>query len=162
MANAPFDADALAARPAVIPSVSYLDPKRMYRWLEDAFGFEPLGIILDGDGNVMHAEMGFGGGVIMVGTEWPGLTKSPASVGGANTQRVHIRLDSDLDAHCERARAAGAEIVDEPAVQFYGDKTYRARDPDGHNWTFAQSVKEVTAAEWDASMGVKTYTRQPE
>ena len=153
MSAEPFEAP---ARPAVIPSVTYLDPKRMYRWLEDAFGCEPLGIILDGDGNVVHAEVGFGTGVIMVGYEWADETKSPLSLGGKNTQRLHLWVDDDLDAHCERARAAGAVILAEPADQFYGDRTYRAVDPDGHIWTFAQSVRKVSAADWDASMGLTT------
>ena len=64
-------------------------------------------------------------------------TKSPASVGGANTQLVHVRLERDLDGHCERARKAGATIFQEPADQFYGDRTYRAFDHEGHCWSFS-------------------------
>jgi uncharacterized glyoxalase superfamily protein PhnB len=47
----------------------------------------------------------------MVGNEWRADHKSPKSVGGKNTQSVHVQLaeGEDIDAHCERAHQAGAE-----------------------------------------------------
>ncbi|HRX40544.1 MAG TPA: VOC family protein, partial [Parvularculaceae bacterium] len=62
----------------------------------------------------------------------------------------------DIDAHCARARKAGAEILMEPETQFYGDRTYRARDPEGHIWTFGQTVKQVSPEEWDKESGFST------
>ncbi len=142
-------------------AVCYRDAKAAYRWLEQAFGFEPLFVILDPEGNLAHSEMRYGGSVVMVGTEWSADHKSPASIGGANTQTVHVQLadGDDIDAHCEAARAAGAEIVMEPETQFYGDRSYRARDPEGHIWTFGVTVQRMTPAEWDAAEGLTTLTR---
>lgn len=146
--------------PPVSSAVFYRDPKRAYRWLEEAFGFEPTMVILDAEGNLVHSQMGFGGGVIMVGTEWSENHRSPASIGGVNTQTVHIQLDGDVDGHCARARAAGAEIMAAPEDQFYGDRTYRARDFEGHIWTFAETVKDMAYGDWDAAMpGIKTQVR---
>src|SRR3546814_10643850 len=42
------------------------------------------------------------------------LFRSPKSIGGKNTQTVHVQIATDIDAHCERARAAGGEILMEP------------------------------------------------
>ena len=142
-------------------ALSYQDPKAAFRWLEDAFGFEPLFVLLDADGNLAHSEMGFGASTLMVGSEWTDDHKSPKSIGGKNTQSVHIQLavGDDIDAHCEKARAAGADILAEPDTQFYGDRTYRAKDPEGHIWTFGVTVEEKTAAEWDAEGGFTTKTR---
>lgn len=140
-------------------ALSYKDPKAMFRWLEQAFGFEPLMVILDGDGNLAHSEMKFGDSVCMIGTEWTDKHKSPKSIGGFNTQTVHVQLDEDIDAHCERARKAGAVILQEPDTQFYGDRTYRAADPEGHIWTFGQTVKRMESSEWDKAMGLTTKTR---
>lgn len=145
----------------VSSAICYLDPKRMYRWLEDAFGFEPHFVISDADGNLLHSEMTYGGCRIMVGNEWSENHKSPLSLGGKNTQTVHVQLTSDIDAHCEQARAAGAEILQEPEDQFYGDRTYRARDPEGHIWTFGQTMKAVTPEQWDSLIGSKTTPRPP-
>lgn len=143
-------------------AVCYVDPKAAFRWLEGAFGFEPLMVILDENDNIAHSEMKYGDSVVMVGNEWSADHKSPKSMGGKNTQTVHVQLDrgADIDAHCERARKAGAEILQEPDTQFYGDRTYRARDPEGHIWTFGVTVQEMSPAEWDkaAGGGMKTQT----
>jgi uncharacterized glyoxalase superfamily protein PhnB len=144
-------------RPTLGTALAYKDPRAALAWLEKAFGFEPSMIIEDGNGNVVHSEMRLGSGYIMVGGEWADNVKAPASIGGANTQNVHIQVETDVDAHCERARAAGAKIVMEPETQFYGDRTYRAVDPEGHMWTVSQTVKVMTPEEWDAaSDGLKT------
>ena len=142
-------------------AVSYQDPKAAFKWLEQAFGFEPLMAILDQDGNLAHSEMKFGSSVVMVGSEWSDDHRSPRSVGGKNTQTVHVQLaeGDDIDAHCAHARTAGAEIVAEPDTQFYGDRTYRARDPEGHIWTFGVTVRKMTPKEWDEASGLTTKTR---
>ena len=140
-------------------ALSYKDPKAAFRWLEEAFGFEPLMVILDNDGNLAHSEMTFGHSVVMVGTEWTEKHRSPKSIDGVNTQTVHVQLEEDLDGHCERARKAGAKILQEPQTQFYGDRTYRCTDPEGHIWSFGQTVQQMTPEEWDKAAGLKTQTR---
>ena len=142
-------------------AVCYVDPKNAFRWLEEAFGFEPLMVILDAEENLAHSEMSYGNSVVMVGNEWSAAHKSPKSLGGKNTQTVHVQLarDEDIDAHCERARKAGAEILQAPETQFYGDRTYRARDPEGHICTFGVTVEEVGPVKWDAATGLKTRAR---
>jgi uncharacterized glyoxalase superfamily protein PhnB len=93
--------------------------------------------------------------VVMIGSEWADWTKSPASLGGKNTQRVFVRIDSGIDEHCARARQAGATIATEPADQFYGERSYIAVDLDGHHWTFSQTVKRVSAEEMTKASGFK-------
>ena len=136
-------------------ALCYVDPKAAFKWLEEAFGFEPLFVILDENDNLAHSEMTFGNSFVMIGNEWSDDHRSPKNMGGKNTQTVHVQLDrgEDIDAHCERARKAGAEILQEPDTQFYGDRTYRARDPEGHIWTFGVTVEMKTAEEWDAASG---------
>lgn len=144
-------------RPSFIPSITYNDTRGALEWLEKAFGFEPSEVLTDGDGNIVHAEMSFGDGVIMVGGPWPGWdwVSSPQSAGGKNTQRLHVRVERDIDAHCERARRAGAKIFKEPEDQFYGDRTYVAVDPEGHHWTFAQAVREVSQKDMEDATGFR-------
>jgi len=143
-------------RPNLISAVCYRDPKAALIWLEKAFGFELVFLVEDAEGNLGHSEMRFGNACVMVGNEWSDDHKSPASVGGKNTQTVHIQLsEGDLDAHCERARAAGAEIIVAPATQFYGDRTYRCKDPEGHIWTVARTVESVSVEEMERRTGLK-------
>lgn len=150
---------ALPARTVFTSALCYRDPSKALDWLEKAFGFEPAMIIRDGDGNPVHSEMRMGDGLIMVGSEWDAATKSPASLDGRTTQTVHVHLTEDIDGHCARARAAGAVILQEPDTQFYGDRTYRARDPEGHIWTFGQTLETLTPEQWDARSGLKTEMR---
>jgi len=141
-------------RPSLSAIVCYQDPKAALAWLERALGFETYMLIEAPDGQPLHAEMRFGDSLIMVGSEWTPDHRSPKSIGGKNTAGVHIQIDADIDAHCERARAAGAEIVRDLATMPYGDRTYACRDPEGHIWSVGQTVKAMSRADHEAS-GVK-------
>ena len=143
------------SRPAFISSVIYKDSRAALEWLQKAFGFEVAFILTDASGKIVHAEMSHDEGMLMISDEWTDWAKSPASIGGKNTQRIHVRLDKDIDKHCERARAAGAKIFLEPSDQFYGDRTYVAQDPEGHHWTFAQTVREVSFQDMEKATGFK-------
>lgn len=127
--------------------VFYRDPLAAISWLETAFGFERSMMVTDPDGGLVHAEMRFGDGYIIVDGEWADHVASPASVAGKNTQALYVRLPGGIDAHCEQAHAAGALILEEPADQFYGERLYRARDPEGHVWTFTQTIRAVPREE---------------
>lgn len=146
---------AASSRPAFIPALVYKDNRAALAWLEKAFGFEPSEVLTDTEGKIVHAEMTHGGGVVMIGTEWADWTRSPASLGGKNTQRIHVRIERGIDEHCARARQAGAKIVMEPADQFYGDRTYIACDLEGHHWTFAQPMREVSRQEMEKATGFR-------
>jgi uncharacterized glyoxalase superfamily protein PhnB len=139
-------------RAPVMACPCYRDPRAAQAWLQEAFGFETFMMIEDQAGKLIHCEMRFGVCVIMVGYEWDDEYRSPASLDGKVTSSVHVKLDGDVDSHCERARAAGAEILSPPQDQFYGDRTYRCRDPEGHIWTFSQPVREVSREEAEAAL----------
>ncbi|HEX7947228.1 MAG TPA: VOC family protein [Phenylobacterium sp.] len=145
----------MADRSALSSALCYRDPKAALKFLQAAFAFEVVMLIEDGEGALVHSEMAFGDALIMIGNEWTDDHKSPASIGGKNTQTVHIHVDTDIDAHCARARAAGFEILAEPETQFYGDRTYRCRDPEGHIWTVGQTVQAVSREEAEAITGLK-------
>ena len=152
----------MAESPAVTPAVFYRDPMAALRWLERAFGFQTSLLVTDDGGNVGHAEMSFRGAAIGIGGEWaspellgPAEMKSPLSLGGAGTQFVRVHLADGLDAHCEHARAAGARITQAPADQFYGARTYRALDPEGHVWNFEQPIATPSIAEMEQASGLK-------
>jgi uncharacterized glyoxalase superfamily protein PhnB len=146
---------AASPRPSFIPSLAYKDNRAALKWLQKAFGFEPSEVLTDAEGAIVHAEMTYGDGVVMIGTEWKDWTRSPASMGGKNTQRVHVRIERGIDEHYARARQAGAKTVMEPADQFYGDRTYVVTDLEGHYWTFAQSVRDVSRQEMEKATGFK-------
>lgn len=145
----------MVRRPALVSALFYRDPRAALDFLRAAFGFELAMLIEDADGGVAHSEMRLGDSLIMVGGEWTAEHQSPVSLDGKNTQSIHIQIDSGLDDHCKRARAAGARIIAEPQDQFYGDRTYRCLDPEGHWWTVGQTVTVVTREAAEQASGLK-------
>ena len=135
----------------IVPYLNYADPKPVIEFLINAFGFEQ-GLLLDmPDGSVGHCELQMNGETLMLSSEFPeGGLSSPKSLGGVHAT-VLVYVD-DVDAHFEHAKAAGAQIVEEPTDQFYGDRTYRALDPEGVGWEFHQHVRDVTPEEMMAAM----------
>jgi uncharacterized glyoxalase superfamily protein PhnB len=134
--------------PRISSSVSYEKAAPAIDWLCKAFGFE-VRLKIEGEaGQIVHSELELGGGLVMIGdarrTTCP-HQKSPKELGGANTQMMFTYVD-DVDAHCERARKAGATIAKEPTTTDYGegywaDRSYEAIDPEGHHWSFATRVR---------------------
>ena len=120
----------------VTPYLLYEDAAAALLFLASAFGFEETWRNESPEGQVSHAEMSCGGGDIHLGQ--PSRPSSPRSYGGT-TVLLYVYV-ADVDSHCERARAAGAEIVDEPADQPYGERRYHCRDLEGHSWYFAQRL----------------------
>lgn len=116
--------------PDVIPVIRYRDARAALDWLERAFGFERHAVHEEG-GTVRHAELRWRGGMVMLGSAAP----SDSADGSRSTEGPYVIVE-DVDAHCARARAAGAEIVLEPSDQDYGSRDYQARDPEGHLWSF--------------------------
>jgi uncharacterized glyoxalase superfamily protein PhnB len=139
--------------PRISTAIWYQDASAAIDWLCRAFGFE-VQLKIEGEGGrIEHSELVFGGGLIMVGSEGdkPGRPntdhqKSPRSLGGANTQCMMVYVD-DVEAHCARARAAGARIVSEPKTSDYGeeywtDRSYECEDVEGHHWWFCQRLRD--------------------
>jgi uncharacterized glyoxalase superfamily protein PhnB len=138
--------------PRITSGLSYREAARMIDWLCDAFGFS-VRLKVEGEaGRILHSELTLGEGVIMVDEEafgtdarWGVDRRSPASIGGCNTQGLMVYVD-DIEAHCARARARGATIVDEIATHDYGDDYWADRsdgalDPEGHLWWFTQRIR---------------------
>jgi MerR family transcriptional regulator, thiopeptide resistance regulator len=120
----------------VIPLIACEDIAVTHEFLVDALGFVSAGLERDGTGQVVHGEVRAGDHRIWLHmtTAESGLA-TPTSLGGSGGGNV-IQV-VDVDAHYERARAAGATILSEPTDQEYGQREYGVRDPDGHSWWFA-------------------------
>jgi uncharacterized glyoxalase superfamily protein PhnB len=144
--------------PRLTSAIVYRDAAAAIDWLCKAFGFE-LRLKVEGDdGQIIHSELTYGDGVIMVAQErteapnhpWQTSIVSPKSLGGKTTQSLMLYVD-DADAHCAHARANGAQIATEPATSDYGDdywsdRGYCAIDPEGHIWWITQRLRNPSKA----------------
>ncbi len=140
--------------PRISAAVYYVDAGAAIDWLCKAFGFE-VRLKVEGEGGrIEHSELTYADGLILIGSTgtgdgaketWQQYYASPREVGGKCTQGLAVFVD-DADAHCARARAAGAKIFREPNTTDYGDdywadRTYGALDPEGHHWWFMQRMR---------------------
>jgi PhnB protein len=134
--------------PRICTYLLYEDGAAAIDFLTRTFGFRERMRIPMEDGRVGHAELEFEDGLVMLG-EPGGDYKSPKRL-GARTQMQHIYVE-DVDAVHERAKEAGAEIKSELADQPYGDRSFSAADPEGHEWHFSQHVRDVSPEEYGAT-----------
>ncbi len=134
----------------ITPYLFYADVDAALDWLGKAFGFKPMTKFAGPDGKTNHSSMKLPNGeVFMLGC--PGRKyRNPKQLGHV-TQGLYITVDH-VDKHYLRARKAGAQIIEAPADQFYGDRRYSASDPEGHHWYFAQHVREVSIREMKRAM----------
>jgi len=132
----------------ITPYLLYKDCDAALAFLASAFGFEEVLRYKGASGSVNHAEMRLGDSFIYMGG--PGEAYRNPADHGAATVLIMVSVD-DVDAACERARDAGAEITEEPADQEYGERRFGAHDPEGHSWYFSQKTREVEPADWGAT-----------
>ncbi len=129
-------------RHEIIPNLRYADAPRAIDFLCAAFGFERRAVYLDARDPtvVQHAQLVWCDRMVMVSsvvdTDYAKTAKmkTAAEAGGA-TVSLYL-IVADVDAHAERARAAGAEIFLGPDDKDYGGRGYSARDPEGNAWSF--------------------------
>ncbi|MBD5634026.1 MAG: glyoxalase [Candidatus Eremiobacteraeota bacterium] len=127
----------------------YRDARSAIEWLSRAFGFDEH-LVVPGQGDsIAHAELKFAASILMLGSGRDDelQTKTPRELDGTYTQTLNVYV-SDPDAHCARAKGAGAEILEPPSDTSYGTKGYVVRDPEGYVWNFnTYRPRENTAGE---------------
>jgi len=131
----------------IVPTLRYRDVAAAIDWLCRAFGFERHLVVPDDNGAVRYAELTFGDGMIMLGpvedSAFDKLMTQPEDAGGAETQICYLFVE-DAGAHCDRAKAAGAEIVLDIEEEDGGGRGYSCRDLEGHIWNFGTYNPWVT------------------
>ena len=129
-------------RHEIIPNLRYADAPRAIEFLCAAFGFERGAIYPDEKDPriIQHAQLVWHDRMITVSSATDteharaGRLKTPAQAGGV-TVGLYFTVE-DVDAHADRARAAGAKIFDGPNDKDYGGRGYSAHDPEGNVWSF--------------------------
>jgi uncharacterized glyoxalase superfamily protein PhnB/DNA-binding XRE family transcriptional regulator len=124
--------------PRIAPVLAYEDSKTAVPWLVNAFGFVVREKITGADGQILHAELVFADGVVMVGHVSSSPRWASPKTLGKGTQFLYVFVD-DLDAHYRQAKSGGAVILTEPE-ESYGQRRYRALDLEGHEWCFSTEV----------------------
>jgi uncharacterized glyoxalase superfamily protein PhnB len=122
----------------ITPYLLYRDAGSALEFLKKAFGFSEYGSRFKGaDGSVQHTD----GSIFMMGSPGPKF-KNPRKLGGV-TQLMYVTVDN-VDKHFARAEKHGAKILEKLTDTFYVDRRYTAEDPEGHQWAFAQHMKDLS------------------
>jgi len=130
----------------VLPHLVYEDVPKAVDWLTKVFGFTEhyrYGEPADG------AQMYLGEAWIMLKRVRAGCA-SPAKI-GCFTQSLTVFVE-DVDAHFDRAKSAGAKIVEELQETVYGERQYGVEDLEGHRWLFSRHARDVSPGEWGATI----------
>lgn len=134
----------------VLPHLVYQDVPDAIDWLAKTFGFsehyrygEPAA----------GAQMHLGNAWIMLRTVRPG-SATPSQL-GSWTQSLTVFVD-DVDAHFQRAKSAGAKIIEDLHETMYGERQYGVEDLAGHHWLFSRHARDVSPDEWGATISQPT------
>lgn len=119
--------------PTIIPSVRYDDAETAMDLLVRAFGFTEVMTSRGEDGRIVHAELRWGTGMVMIGQHRDGPEEQFTDKG--TFPGIYVVVP-DADAACERARTAGASITQEPMDTDYGSRDFGVADPEGNVWWF--------------------------
>lgn len=129
------------------PYLIVKDMANSLRFYQEALGLK-LGNTMEGpDGLPVHAELQHKGRqVVMCAPEgaFGGTAKSPASGGYESPFSLYVYVD-DVDAAFATAKAAGAQVDEEPTDQFWGDRTCRLTDPSGYSWMLGTHIGHENA-----------------
>ncbi len=145
-----------APQTPLIPHLIYDDVDAAIAWLCRVFRFVERLRAPDASGRAGHAQLTIAeGAAVILGVsrrgqspEWDDAAEFGPPRGRVG-QSLMIRVD-DVDAHYERVRAADARVLDPPMTYPYGERQYTVEDPEGHRWSFTQSVADVAPAAWGA------------
>lgn len=136
----------------IVPSLAYDDAPAAIEFLCRAFGFQEAMRMPMPDGQIGHAELVLHGNTLMLASSF----REAVGIGGPRElphlhSSVSVYVD-DVDAHYAQAAAAGATILEPLTDQFWGDRTYRAEDPEGQRWMFQQHIRDVSQEEMRAAL----------
>jgi uncharacterized glyoxalase superfamily protein PhnB len=126
----------------IFPILRYNDARGAMRSLCATFGFVELFSVPESGPIVRHAQLRLGTNVIMLGSVRPDEPMASPEAVGTATQGLYVHVD-DLDAHFERARSAGAEVLSPIKDTDFGSREYHVRDLEGHLWTFGTYLPDA-------------------
>jgi uncharacterized glyoxalase superfamily protein PhnB len=136
----------------VIPVLVYPDVRAAVDWLTAAFGFAERVRI----GESHRAQMSIGTDGAMIVADAASQRQPPHA--DIMTHEIKVRVD-DVDAQFERARAAGARVVEPPTDREYGERECTVEDLAGHRWQFSETLRDVSPEEFGCHTVAPWWTR---
>lgn len=130
-----------ATRANVIPCLRYRNAAAAIEWLCTNFGFQKQLVVPGENGTIVHAQLSFGNGLLMLGSvdaadsEYGRLITQPDDIGGGQTQTIYVVVEN-ADAVYDRVKSCGMDIVIDIKDEDYGGRGFTCRDIERHVWSF--------------------------
>ena len=134
------------ASSTLMPRLFCRDPAAEVEFCKHTFGAVELNRRPGPDGTLAHALVTIGPAMVMIESEWPGVTMRAPKPDGSSPVAIFVYV-ADVDDAVARATSFGATILMPLANQFWGDRTAWIMDPSGHVWTIATRIEETTEEE---------------
>lgn len=132
----------------VNPYLTVKDIGESIEFYAQAFGFVTRHALKNRKGDLIHADLVYQDCCIMLAPEdRDAAPRSPHALGGSPV--TFYLYTEDVNALFERAKKAGATVIEEPTDQYWGDRTCSFECPSGHRWTFGQYVADPRETDID-------------
>lgn len=122
------------------------DAARAIDFYQRAFGAAEKFRLVEPSGRLGHAELDFGGTILMISDEYPEMQIGAPQAGQPTSVTLHLHVD-DADAVLKQAMEAGATLERAAEDHFYGERSGTVRDPFGHRWLVGHAIEEVEPEE---------------
>lgn len=129
----------------VSPYLVVTDIEPCLEFYRKAFGFETRATLTNDRGVIVHAEIVYRDSVLMLGLESHDKNSSSPKTHSGTSVSFYIYTE-EIDDFFLSAKKAGAEVIEEPTAQYWGDRTCTFKCPEGHLWVFAQNVADFDSA----------------
>jgi uncharacterized glyoxalase superfamily protein PhnB len=130
----------------VMPTLVYESVPKAVDWLSKTFGFRELWRIEE-HGAMLELE----GGHVYVREPRGPRTEFMRTAASTCTSSLLVRIES-VERHYERTVREGANILQEPKNEIYGEKQYAVEDFAGHHWTFSETIEDIPPERWGARL----------
>jgi len=133
------------------------DMEKSIAFYTQTLGFENTFKMADPDGNLVHAELEWKNIHLMIGpTTW--LSEELIACRGAGVGLyILVGEVDDIDQYYAMVKGKGANMVEDITDQFWGDRSFSLKDPDGYQLTFAKTLREVSLEEMMEAMKQMAY-----
>jgi uncharacterized glyoxalase superfamily protein PhnB len=132
------------------PSIRVKDMQKSLDFYTKTLGFQTTDKLTRRDGRIAHAAVGFDSPLLMLSpVEY---VRTPQTKEDLAKNKVGVGVEfyigttgsKKLDAFFTEVKAKGAPVINEPKTEFWGDRLFTVKDPDGYALTFSEHVNEVT------------------
>ncbi len=137
----------------ITPYLMVKEGAKLIEFLEKALGAQVVSVSRIPDGAIMHASLRVGDSMLMMSDARGNWKATPVS--------LYLYVPN-VDELYQRAMNAGAESINAPRDEFYGDRMAGIVDPDGNTWWLATHVEDVSEDELRRRQQKMFSTRKPQ